>query len=74
MILINLFCCWEKVFIPMSIWMNEKNLMEQNFLKKKNFITILKCKILQCRLHAKSVCEDFETESLGKNHDLINFG
>ena len=36
-ILINLFCCWEKVFILMNIWMSGKGLMKHHCLKKTIF-------------------------------------
>ena len=36
-ILINLFCCWEKVFILMNIWMSGKGLMKHHCLKKTVF-------------------------------------
>ena len=38
-ILINLFCYQEKLFILMSTWMNAKSLMKQHYLEKKNFVT-----------------------------------
>ena len=36
-ILINLFCCWEKIFILMNIWMSGKGLMKHHCLKKTIF-------------------------------------
>ena len=36
-ILINLFCCWEKVFILMNLWMSGKGLMKHHCLKKTIF-------------------------------------
>ena len=36
-ILINLFCCWEKVFILMNIWMSGEGLMKHHCLKKTIF-------------------------------------
>ena len=36
-ILTNLFCCWEKVFILMNIWMSGKGLMKHHCLKKTIF-------------------------------------
>ena len=36
-ILINLFCCWEKVFVLMNIWMSGKGLMKHHCLKKTIF-------------------------------------
>ena len=62
MISINLFCCQEKVFILMSIWMNGKSLMKQHYLKKKNFIADY--------VHAKRACKGFEIKNLGEYHDL----
>ena len=41
MILINLFCYLEKVFILMSAWMTGKRLMKQHYLKKRNFYSNL---------------------------------
>ena len=37
---INLFCCEEKAFILMNIWMIGEILIKQHYLKKKNFIAI----------------------------------
>ena len=38
MISINLFCCSEKVFILMSIYMIGTILMKQHYLKKKRIL------------------------------------
>ena len=38
MIAINLFCCYEKVFIFMGTWVIGKSLMKQYYLKKKKLI------------------------------------
>ena len=35
--IINLFYCWEKVFILMNIWMIGKNLMKHHYMKKNIF-------------------------------------
>ena len=34
------FCCYEKVFIPMNIWIAGKNLMKPHYHLKKPFIVI----------------------------------
>ena len=36
--LVNLFCCQEKVFILMNIWMIGKSLMKQHYRKKKKIV------------------------------------
>ena len=54
MISINVFCCYEKVFILASIWMIVKSLMKQD----------------TDYLHAKRVFKDFEIKNLGEYHDL----
>ena len=41
MILINLCCFSEQVFILMSIWINGKSLMKHHYLKKKIFYSKL---------------------------------
>ena len=38
MISMNLFCCYEKLFVLMSTQMIGKNLTKQHYLKKKNLI------------------------------------
>ena len=38
MISVNLFSCSEKMFLLMNIWMIEKSLMKEHYLKKKSFI------------------------------------
>ena len=38
-ITISLFCCCEKVFIIINIWMIWKNSMKHDYLKKKTFTT-----------------------------------
>ena len=70
--LVNLFCCQEKVFILMNIWMIGKSLMKQHYLKKKNFIATLNKEDITDAdyMHAKRVCKDFEIKNLGEYHDL----
>ena len=65
MTLINLFCCYEKVFILMNIWMIRKSLMKQHYLKKKEFYSNLNLEDITDAnyIYAKIVCKDFENKT-----------
>ena len=74
MISINSFCCSEKVFIFMSIWMIGKSLMKQHYLKKKKKNTNLNMEEIADAgyMHGKRVCKDFEIENLDGYHDFVS--
>ena len=75
MISINSFCCSEKVFIFMSIWMIGKSLMKQHYLKKKKKKnTNLNMEEIADAgyMHGKRVCKDFEIENLDGYHDFVS--
>ena len=77
MISINSFCCSEKVFIFISIWMIGKSLMKQHYLKKKtkkNKQTNLNMEEIADAgyMHGKRVCKDFEIENLDGYHDFVS--
>ena len=53
----NSFCCEEKVFILMSIWMNETSLpQKEEFYSNLNMEDITDVDYM----HAKRACKDFE--------------
>ena len=56
----------------MNIWMIEKGLMKQNYLKKEEFYSNLNVENITeaYYMHAKRVCKDFEIKYLGEYHDL----
>ena len=57
MVWINSFCCEEKVFILMSIWMNETSLpQKEEFYSNLNMEDIKDVDYM----HAKRACKDFE--------------
>ena len=72
MTLINLFCCYEKVFILMNIWMIRKSLMKQHYLKKKEFYSNLNLEDITDAnyIYAKIVCKDFEIRHFWDYYDL----
>ena len=74
MISINSFCCSEKVFIFMSIWMIGKSLMKQHYLKKKKKNTNFNIEEISDSgyMHGKRVCKDFEIENLDGYHDFVS--
>ena len=56
----NSFCCEEKVFILMSIWMNETS-----FPQKEEFYSNLNMEDITdvYYMHAKRACKDFEIKN-----------
>ena len=67
MISISLFCCSEKMFILMSIWMNGKNLVKHHCLKKTSYSKSNLNNITNSDyMHAIGVCKDFEIKYLGE--------
>ena len=53
----NSFCCEEKMFILMSIWMNETSLpQKEEFYSNLNMENITDVDYM----HAKRACKDFE--------------
>ena len=56
----NSFCCEEKVFILMSIWMNETSLpQKEEFYSNLNMEDITDVYYM----HAKRACKDFEIKN-----------
>ena len=77
-ILINLFCYWEKVFILMNIWTAGKNLMKPHYHLKKLLIN-LNLNLSNLNLehisdgdyaHAQKVWDVFEIKNLVEYHDF----
>ena len=56
----NSFCCEEKMFILMSIWMNETSLpQKEEFYSNLNMEDITDVHYM----HAKRACKDFEIKN-----------
>ena len=71
-ILINLFCCWEKVFIH-NVYMGEwKRFHETSLTKKQDFYSNINMEdITESNYnHTKRVCKDFEIKNLDECHGL----
>ena len=77
-ILINLFCYWEKIFILMNIWTAGKNLMKPHYHIKKLLIN-LNLNLSNLNLehisdgdyaHAQKVWYVFEIKNLVEYHDF----
>ena len=68
----NLFCYYEKVFIPMNTWITEKNLMKHHHQIKKDFYRELNRKGItdEDYAHAQKVWKVYEIKNLGEYHDL----
>ena len=62
----------RKGVVLMNIWMIEKGLMKQNYLKKEEFYSNLNAENITeaYYMHVKRVCKGFEIKYLGEYHDL----
>ena len=70
--LINLFCCYERVFIHMNAWISGKDLMKHHYQIKKAFYSELYLEdiIDKDYTHAQKVFEEFNLRNLGDYHDF----
>ena len=64
----NLFCCKEKVYILINMWMIGKSLMKQHYLKKKkkeiySYLNMEEIPDVDY-MHGKRVCKDFEIKKI----------